>query len=127
MKIDEIIKEDGSVPWDDMYDKTAGGTRSMENPMPHVDADDPIFGEVHDWADEYPDSDYTLQDVPVSHIVGTESYVNPDNVKQPKNSEPAVFMHYKGKYFVRDGNHRVISAFLRGEKSIQGYVLPSKV
>ena len=122
MRISEVITEE--VPWDDMYDKTAGGKRSMKNPMPNVDSDDPIFAEVHDWADGMPNNAFKPEDVPVSKIIGTESYVDPNNVKQPRNSEPAVFMHYDDdKYYVRDGNHRVVNAFLRGDKTVKGLVV----
>lgn len=104
--------------------------RTMKNPMKFISADDDIFGQIHDMADE---TEYALKsngkpltvikNVPLSSIICTEPTLDPINVKKPRNLKPPHLIEYKGKFYVQDGNHRVVRAYLDGKKSIKANVI----
>jgi hypothetical protein len=72
-----------------------------------------------------------VQDVPISKIVSTEPELNDEHLAKIKSGIPykassklpwAYF--YGGKYYVNDGNHRVVAAHLAGEKTVKMVVVP---
>jgi hypothetical protein len=104
--------------------------RTMKNPMKFISAEDEIFGQIHDMADE---TEHLLKsngrpvrvikNVPMSSIICTEPTLDPDNVKKPRNLKPPYLIEHKGKFYVQDGNHRVVRAYLDGKKSIKANVI----
>lgn len=72
-----------------------------------------------------------VHDVPISKIVSTEPELNDEHLAKIKSGVPykassklpwAYF--YGGKYYVNDGNHRVVAAHLAGEKTVKMVVVP---
>ncbi len=57
-------------------------------------------------------------DIPISKLIGTEDTVGKRALMSPSSELPFV-EHSNGKYYVRDGNHRVIAQYLKGAKSIR--------
>lgn len=72
------------------------------------------------------DKDLPIHNVPVEHIVATQSHLDHDKVDKHLQSRASgrsksypLAHKYKGKYHIIDGHHRAVADKLRGAKSIK--------
>lgn len=114
----------------EMFGDDEGTKRTMANPMPFISSKDEIFGKVFDAADEVEsemkangEEPYVSRVVPMNDIICTEPTLDRENVMNPRNKEQPVMIEYKGKFFVQDGNHRVMRSYKQGDTSISAKVI----
>jgi hypothetical protein len=89
----------------------------------------PIHFENAKWVDNplYPDTvTTTVKDVPIKHIVSHQDAVKEHIVKKYKKnpSRSLPVLHKVGKkYYVEDGNHRIVSKIEKGETTVRAKVM----
>lgn len=57
--------------------------------------------------------------IPISKLIPFEPDYDPVHIQQGLKTEPADVYSLYGKYYVNDGNHRVIAAHLSGAKTVK--------
>ena len=72
----------------------------------------------------------TMEDVPISKIVGSEKLLDGEHLRALVHNKPTTttdnvitLIKSGDKYYVQDGNHRVVAAAFRGDETINALVL----
>ena len=72
----------------------------------------------------------TMEDVPISQTISIEPYLDGEHLRALVHNKPTTdpsgaitLIKLQDKYYIQDGNHRVVAAAFRGEKTINGLVI----
>jgi len=119
--------------------------RTFKNPLPNISMDDNIFREVFDTLDAivakkrnelgqsfHADSQIRedmsdLVNVPILSLILTEPYLAEDHLRKlvetGNKGKPPSVIKYNNKFYVINGNHRIVAAYALGHESIPCFVL----
>jgi len=71
-----------------------------------------------------------IEEIPIEQISAIEPYLYPEHLKSlvagedvKVSSKQPLILKYDDRYIAADGNHRIVAAMQRGEKTIQALVL----
>lgn len=116
--------------------------RTFQNPLPHLTPNDPRWGDWYDrgddvindwlianglgWRDNVVRAKKAVSQtmrLPIDKLITTERYLDPTALKRQHgdkfSSDRPIIYKVDGNYVVTDGNHRVVQAFLQGQKDIE--------
>ena len=72
----------------------------------------------------------TMEDVPISQTISIEPYLDGEHLRSLVHNKPTTdpsgvitLIKSGDKYYVQDGNHRVVAAAFRGDETINALVL----
>ena len=104
---------DRKVPWPVVdREKRAEVAASMKRNMRDPSARDPVA------------KDYPIERVPHHKLVATQSGVFTKYLKARKSKDRPLAVKHGGKYYVKDGHHRLVSDHDRGETHSEMHVIP---
>lgn len=72
----------------------------------------------------------TMEDVPISQTISIEPYLDGEHLKALVHNKSGgdpdnkiTLIKLQDKYYIQDGNHRVVAAAMRGEETINALVI----
>ena len=71
-----------------------------------------------------------VQGIPIDRLVATQPFVNKAKIEdlvKKITEKPAMAVRYQGETYIIDGHHHAVAAVLRGEKSVRGHLIQTRV
>jgi hypothetical protein len=95
--------------------------RTMKIPFPRVRAFSPLWDVVSRFDWWIPDK--VLQRVRIDRLIATQPSVTLRGLAHCAVYSPLSLVKINGRLYIRNGHHRAMRAFLRGQKTIQAEVV----